>query len=346
MGERCSSPAASGYAGALAARILHRHPHFELAAVTSRSDVGASAERPVSAPPRRRSCSRSSTSTATATSTRRSSPTRTARRRRVVAELRGRGVRVVDLSADFRLRDRATYEELVRRARGAGAVRHRRLRAARALPRGDRRRRPRRRPRAASRPRRCSASRRSAARACRRRRHRREDRRLRRRARGDRRRRTSSASTRTSRPTGSAGHRHIAGDRPGAARRSARPSRRRSSRTCCRSTRASCSPATSRRRGASSQPELVERYAAAYADEPFVELADRAARRARRARDEPLPHPRPRRAQRTGKVLRLRRDRQPLEGRVLAGGAEPEPHVRPAETEGLGPLAEPAGVLA
>ena len=31
---------ASGYAGALAARILHRHPSFELTAVTSRSDAG------------------------------------------------------------------------------------------------------------------------------------------------------------------------------------------------------------------------------------------------------------------------------------------------------------------
>ena len=31
---------ASGYAGALAARLLHAHPDFELAAVTSRSDAG------------------------------------------------------------------------------------------------------------------------------------------------------------------------------------------------------------------------------------------------------------------------------------------------------------------
>ena len=40
MGERVLVAGGSGYAGALAARILHRHPHFELAAVTSRSDVG------------------------------------------------------------------------------------------------------------------------------------------------------------------------------------------------------------------------------------------------------------------------------------------------------------------
>ena len=38
-----------------------------------------------------------------------------------VAALRARGVKVVDLSADFRLRDRATYEALVRPARGAAS---------------------------------------------------------------------------------------------------------------------------------------------------------------------------------------------------------------------------------
>ena len=32
---------AAGYTGALAARLLHRHPYFELRAVTARSDVGA-----------------------------------------------------------------------------------------------------------------------------------------------------------------------------------------------------------------------------------------------------------------------------------------------------------------
>jgi N-acetyl-gamma-glutamyl-phosphate reductase len=40
VGETVLVAGGSGYAGALAARILHRHPHFELAAVTSRSDVG------------------------------------------------------------------------------------------------------------------------------------------------------------------------------------------------------------------------------------------------------------------------------------------------------------------
>ena len=31
---------ASGYTGALAARLIDRHPRFELAAITSRSDAG------------------------------------------------------------------------------------------------------------------------------------------------------------------------------------------------------------------------------------------------------------------------------------------------------------------
>ena len=31
---------AAGYAGALSARLLHRHPHFMLTTVTARSDVG------------------------------------------------------------------------------------------------------------------------------------------------------------------------------------------------------------------------------------------------------------------------------------------------------------------
>ena len=31
---------ATGYAGALAARLIERHPHFELACVTARTDAG------------------------------------------------------------------------------------------------------------------------------------------------------------------------------------------------------------------------------------------------------------------------------------------------------------------
>jgi N-acetyl-gamma-glutamyl-phosphate reductase len=110
VGETVLVAGGSGYAGALAARIVHRHPHFELAAVTSRSDVGvplddlyphhrvpmvleeldldrhAAVDAAIVAYPHGAA-----------------SP--------VVAALRERGVRVVDLSADFRLRDRGTYEE-------------------------------------------------------------------------------------------------------------------------------------------------------------------------------------------------------------------------------------------
>jgi N-acetyl-gamma-glutamyl-phosphate reductase len=99
---------ASGYTGALAARLLWRHPEFELVALTSRSDAGrrlddlypyhrvplvldaldldrqADVEAAVVAYPHGASAP-------------------------VVAALRERGVRVVDLSADFRLRDLAVY---------------------------------------------------------------------------------------------------------------------------------------------------------------------------------------------------------------------------------------------
>ena len=56
-------------------------------------------------------CSTRSTSTSSARSTPRSSPTRTARRRRRSRSCTSAAIKVVDLSADFRLRDLATYEE-------------------------------------------------------------------------------------------------------------------------------------------------------------------------------------------------------------------------------------------
>jgi N-acetyl-gamma-glutamyl-phosphate reductase len=101
---------ASGFAGALAARLIERHPRFELAAVTSRSDAGvalselyphhrvdleleeldldrhADVDAAIVAYPHGASAP-------------------------VVAALLERGVKVVDLSADFRLRDLAVYEE-------------------------------------------------------------------------------------------------------------------------------------------------------------------------------------------------------------------------------------------
>ena len=53
-----------------------------------------------------------------------------------VAALRAQGILVVDLSADFRLRDMRDLRALVRRARRPRPLRHRRLRADRDLPRG------------------------------------------------------------------------------------------------------------------------------------------------------------------------------------------------------------------
>jgi N-acetyl-gamma-glutamyl-phosphate reductase len=101
---------AAGFAGALTARLLHRHSGFELRAVTARSDVGrrldelyphhrvpltlekldlnrhADIDAAIVAYPHGASAD-------------------------LVAGLRRRGVRVVDLSADFRLRDATVYEE-------------------------------------------------------------------------------------------------------------------------------------------------------------------------------------------------------------------------------------------
>ncbi len=100
---------ASGFTGALAARLVDRHPHFELAAITSRSDVG---RRLSELYPHHRvgavfeeldvALDGDVDAAIVAYPHGAAAP--------VVAALRERGVRVVDLSADFRLRDRATYE--------------------------------------------------------------------------------------------------------------------------------------------------------------------------------------------------------------------------------------------
>ena len=101
---------ASGYAGALAARLVDRHPDLELVAVTSRSDAG---RRLDDLYPRHRVplvldvLDLDETGPVDAAIVAyphgASAP--------VVAEMRERGIKVVDLSADFRLRDLATYEE-------------------------------------------------------------------------------------------------------------------------------------------------------------------------------------------------------------------------------------------
>ncbi|HWC25255.1 MAG TPA: N-acetyl-gamma-glutamyl-phosphate reductase [Solirubrobacteraceae bacterium] len=99
----------SGYAGALAARLVDRHPQFELAAVTSRSDAG---RRLTDLYPHHRvdavlselDVERDGDVDAAIVAYPHGAAAP------VVAALRERGARVVDLSADFRLRDRGTYE--------------------------------------------------------------------------------------------------------------------------------------------------------------------------------------------------------------------------------------------
>lgn len=101
---------ASGLAGALSAEIVWRHPRLELTSVTSRSDAGTRLDQ---LHPRHRvplelteldldrieDCDVAIVAYPHGAS----AP--------VVAELRGRGLPVVDLSADFRLHDPETYRE-------------------------------------------------------------------------------------------------------------------------------------------------------------------------------------------------------------------------------------------
>ena len=101
---------ASGYAGAVAAMLVHRHPFFELAHVTARSEAGARLD---DIHPRTRVPMELESWDADVQSDVDAAlvcwPHRVAAP--AVAELRERGVRVVDLSADFRLRDRGIYED-------------------------------------------------------------------------------------------------------------------------------------------------------------------------------------------------------------------------------------------
>ena len=94
---------------ALAARLVDRHPHFELAFATSRSDAGRRIDEiypryrvPVELTELDLDRLDGVDAAIVAYPHGASAP--------VVAALRERGVRVVDLSADFRLRDVATYE--------------------------------------------------------------------------------------------------------------------------------------------------------------------------------------------------------------------------------------------
>jgi N-acetyl-gamma-glutamyl-phosphate reductase len=101
---------ASGYAGALAAAILHRHPGFELAGVTSRSDAGVRLDElyphhrvPLVLDAFDLDVHADVDAAVVAYPHGASAPT--------VADLHERGVKVVDLSADFRLKDPVVYAE-------------------------------------------------------------------------------------------------------------------------------------------------------------------------------------------------------------------------------------------
>jgi N-acetyl-gamma-glutamyl-phosphate reductase len=104
---------AAGFTGALAARLLYGHPSFELQAVTARSDVGARLDDlyphhrvPLTLEELDLDRHGDVESAIVAYPHGAAAP--------LVAELRSRGVRIVDLSADFRLRDAAVYERWYR----------------------------------------------------------------------------------------------------------------------------------------------------------------------------------------------------------------------------------------
>ncbi len=101
---------ATGYAGAVAARLLHAHPYFNLAHVTARAEAGRPLDEvhPRSRVPLELESYDVEVHGAVDAALvcyphRAAAP--------VVGELRTRGVRVVDLSADFRLDDLAVYED-------------------------------------------------------------------------------------------------------------------------------------------------------------------------------------------------------------------------------------------
>jgi N-acetyl-gamma-glutamyl-phosphate reductase len=104
---------AAGYAGALSARLLDRHPSFELSAVTSRSEIGRRLDdlyphHRVSLTLEELELDRHAQVDAAIVAYPHGAAAE------LVAELVRRGVRVVDLSADFRLHDAAVYEEWYR----------------------------------------------------------------------------------------------------------------------------------------------------------------------------------------------------------------------------------------
>jgi N-acetyl-gamma-glutamyl-phosphate reductase len=100
---------AVGYAGAIAAQLLYKHPGFELKHITARAEAG---QRLDDVHPRTRvplelavfDADRHAVDAAVVAYPHGAAAP-------VVAELRARGTRVVDLSADFRLTDRGVYDD-------------------------------------------------------------------------------------------------------------------------------------------------------------------------------------------------------------------------------------------
>jgi len=100
---------AAGFTGALTARLLYTHPSFELTALTARTEVGRRLDDiypyhrvPIALEELDLDRHGDLGAAVVAYPHGASAP--------LVAQLRERGVRVVDLSADFRLRDPAVYE--------------------------------------------------------------------------------------------------------------------------------------------------------------------------------------------------------------------------------------------
>jgi N-acetyl-gamma-glutamyl-phosphate reductase len=104
---------AAGFTGALTARLLYRHPTFHLTALTARSDSGRRLDdlyphHRVPLTLEELDLDRHAEVDAAVVAYPHGAAAE------LVAELRAKGVRVVDLSADFRLRDPAVYGEWYR----------------------------------------------------------------------------------------------------------------------------------------------------------------------------------------------------------------------------------------
>jgi N-acetyl-gamma-glutamyl-phosphate reductase len=109
QGTSVSVFGAAGFTGALTARLLHRHPSFQLRAITARSDVGCRLDElypfhrvPMALEELDLDRHAAIDAAVVAYPHGAAAP--------LVSALVERGVRVVDLIADFRLRDPAVYE--------------------------------------------------------------------------------------------------------------------------------------------------------------------------------------------------------------------------------------------